>query len=442
MLKRKMNGFLENWLSQKYALLVDGARQVGKTFILREFSKTHFEVVAYLNFFENKSAVQVIRESKSAKDFLFRISTLAGIELVPHKTVIFLDEIQELKDFDLITLSKFLVDEGSYRFIFSGSLLGVELYDVCSWPTGYLAHATMYPLDFEEFLWANNVPSATISRVRECFEKQIPVEDFIHEKFLDLFAKYILVGGMPDAVNAFVETNNFSKVELAHQTIEEYNRKDIAKYADENEKLKIKEIYDLLPSELNSKTKRFKLSDIETKKRSTNIELSFSWLKSAGVAIPVYTATAPEIPLRINEERSLLKLFHEDTGLLTHILMDSSVKVKILNQEKDINFGAIYENVVAQLLTVHCFEKLYFFNNKKLGEVDFLVEKDSKVLPLEIKSGKAYEKHSALNNLLNKEQFDIPCAYIFCNENVSKKNKCVYFPIYMVEFLRKRERYF
>lgn len=442
MLKRKIENYLKVWLSDKYALLVDGARQVGKTFILRQFAESHFENIIYLNLIERKDAVALLSQANNSQDFFFRLTSVVNQQFVPHKTVIFLDEIQELKDFDLITMVKFLVEEGSYRFIFSGSLLGVELYDIKSWPSGYLAHTTMFPLDFEEFLWANGVNENVIEHVRVCFERKTPVGDYIHNKFLDLFSKYLLVGGMPAAVNAFIESNDLNKVALAHETIEQYNKKDVAKYAKEDEKLKIKEIYELLPEELNSKNKRFQLIDIKKRKRGEDLSSSFVWLKDAGVTIPVYTALSPEIPLRINTDRQLLKLYHEDVGLLTYLLMDSSVKIKILNREKNINFGSIYENVCAQLLYAHGFEKLYYFNNKKLGEVDFLVEYKSNVLPIEVKSGKDYERHSALNNLLLKEQFSIPEAFIFCNNNVQCNGNRIYLPIYMVEFLRKRDRYF
>jgi len=232
--------------------------------------------------------------------------------------------------------------------------------------------------------------------------------------------------------------NNLNQVAIAHKTIEQYNKKDISKYAKENERLRIKEIYDLLAEELNRKNKRFMMSDIKNKKRGDDISYSFSWLKQAGVAIPAYTALSPEIPLRINSERNLLKLFCQDVGLLTYMLMDPDIKIKILSGQTSINFGAIYENVCAQLLNCHGFDKIYYFNNKTMGEVDFMVEYNGEVLPIEIKSGKDYTKHSALNNLLNKNQFDISQAFVFCNDNIQADGKVFYFPIYMLEFLRKR----
>ncbi len=441
MLKRKIESYLKLWYKGKYALLVDGARQVGKTFILKSFLEENFENVIYLNFIERKDAAEALSRSRNAADFILRLSTVIDRPLVPNKTAIFFDEVQELKGFDWVTNTKFLIEDNQYRFVFSGSLLGVELYDVASWPTGYLAHTTMYPLDFEEFLWANGVNQVVIDRAFECFEKRLPVDDFIHQKLTTLFSQYILVGGMPDAVNAFVESRDFNRVALAHDTIEQYNRRDIAQYASVDEKLKIKEIYNLLPEELNSKNKRFQLSDIQNRKRGENIGLSFAWLNKAGVAIPVYNTAEAVAPLRINTERQLLKLFHEDVGLLTFILMDPSLKVKILDGERDVNFGAIYENVACQLMYAHGFENLYYYNSKKNGEVDFLVERQGEVLPIEIKSGKDYKRHSALNNLLEIHVGTIPEALVFCNSNTSIEGKITYLPIYLVEFLRRRNRY-
>lgn len=441
MLRRKVEEYLKLWKQGKYALFVDGARQVGKTYILRKFAEENFESVVYLNLVEQPQAVNVLNVSRGAADFMLRLSTLVDKPFVPDKTVIFIDEIQELKGFDLITMTKFLIDQGQYRFMFSGSMLGVELYDIGSWPMGYLAHTTMYPLDFEEFLWACGVNQIVIDKAREAFHTRCAVEDFIHDKLMDLFARYLLVGGMPDAVNAFVQSNDMNRVALAHETIEQYNQKDVAKYAVTDEKLRIKEIYELLPEELNKKNKRFQLKDIENRKRGDQTEYSFAWLAKAGVAIPVYNVTAVESPLRINSERQLLKLFHEDVGLLTYLLMDSSLKMKVLNRERDINFGSIYENVCAQLLTAHGFDRLYYYNSKRMGEVDFLVEKEGTILPIEVKSGKYYERHSALNNLMKMKQMEIDEALVFCNDNVQTKDKIVYLPIYMIEFLKKRNRY-
>src|SRR5574344_325274 len=407
MLKRKVENLLKVWKDSKKALLVDGARQVGKTYILRKFADDNFESSVYLNFLENKSAVTVLSRASDSKDFIRRLSALVDHPFIKSNTVIFLDEIQELtRYYDLVTTIKFLVDEGSYRYIFSGSMLGVELTDAKSWPVGYLMTETMFPLDFEEFLWANNVNSELIDRARECFIKKTPLEDYIHEKLMRLFQYYLLVGGMPDAVNAFVETGDFNQVTLAHRTIQSYNRKDI-----------------------------------EGLKRGNDINLSFKWLPSAGVAIPVYNTTAPVIPLRINKERTTLKLFMEDVGLLTNELMDSDVKAAILSGNININSGAICENFCSQLMLAHGFEKQFYYNNKKKGEVDFLVEYKGHVLPIEVKSGGNFKVHAALDNMMDTSNYTLDEAYIFCPSNVERAEMYTYYPIYMIDFLEKTDRY-
>jgi len=449
MLRRKIEEKLELWWKSNTALFVDGARQVGKTYILEDFSKRKVNNYIYINLVDRTNDIAQLIKNQDAKGFIFNLSTVIDKPLVKGDTIIFLDEIQQISiymkenniprcSFDLIALMKFLVQDGSYRFILSGSLLGVNLGDVISWPTGYMTSYTMYPLDFEEFLWANGINKDVINTVKNNFNDQTAVDDYIHNKFLDLFDKYILVGGMPQAVSNYVNYNDFNMVQLAHQNIEQYNRRDITKYAPLEQKLYISKIYDLLPEELNKQNKRFTLSLLSGKNNHAIIENSFLWLTNAGIGIPTYCVDEPKAPLRIATNRRLLKLFHEDVGLLTYIYMDETLKTKILNKDTDINFGAIYENVAAQLLRCHGFENLFYLNEKKSGEVDFLIEYQGKVLPIEIKSGKNYKKHSAINNLLKDTNNNIETAYIFNNQsNVYVKDNKTYLPIYMIDFIKK-----
>jgi len=320
-------------------------------------------------------------------------------------------------------------------------MLGVELSDVKSWPVGYLIDATMFPLDFEEFLWANDVNADLIDRAKECFRTQKPLEDFIHEKFMRLFQYYLLVGGMPDAVRAFVETGDFNQVEISHRAIQGLNRRDITKYAKEDEKLRIKQIFDIIPEELSSKSKRFQMKDIEGLRRGNDVNISFKWLESAGVAIPVYNTTEPLIPMQINRERTTLKLFMEDVGLLTHELLTPGLKSSILRGEINVNEGAICENFAAQVLKAHGFDNIFYFNSKKIGEVDFLIEHENRVLPIEIKSSDGFRRHAALDNLMNIPNYALDEAYIFCPSNTFSEDCYTYFPIYMIDFLRKKDRY-
>ena len=444
-LYRKIEKKLTEWLDSKYGLLLYGARQVGKTYILKEFISSHFNKMIYLNLYNNVDAIKTLINSKDSKEFILRLSSLVDMT-IEKDDCIFIDEIQEYYTylskhkeietyFDLITGIKFIVESGDYRIVYSGSLLRLELNNVISNPAGYVLPLELYPLDFEEFLLANNVNPELIEIARQAFYDRKEVPDYIHIKFTDLFKKYLLVGGMPNAVNEFVTKNSFVAVENAHKTIEYFIRDDITKYAKDNEKLKIKEIYNIIPTELNHASKRFIFSHIVGHNKNEDEVLSLSWLINSGVIIPVYIANEPSIPLKISSVRNKLKVFHEDVGLLTYLLLNHKSKIKLLDEKININYGAVYENVVAQLLYAHGFSNLYYYDNKKNGEVDFLVEYESKVLPLEIKSGKSYERHKALKKLINIENYDIDEGYVFYDENYQLIDKVHYFPIYLIDFL-------
>ncbi len=365
---------------------------------------------------------------------MLRLSALTDVPMIPGETLIFFDEVQECPE--IVTAIKFLVEDGQYRYILSGSLLGVELKDIRSVPVGYLSILEMYPLDFREFCEANRVSQTVMDKLKECFEKKQPVDELIHEKMMELFRLYLIVGGMPAVVDAYIRTNNLKEVLRIQQGIVQLYYKDIAKY-DKDNKLYLDEIFSLIPSELNNKNKRFIMKDLNENFRFSRYENSFIWLKEAGVALPVYCVQEPEIPLLLSKSTNLFKLFLSDVGLLASMYVDG-LQLKILNREKDINFGAIYENAAAQELKAHGFE-LYYFNSKKQGELDFVIEYKGNVLPLEIKSGKAYTRHNALDNVLKDERYAIPQALVFCNENISTVDKIVYLPIYMIGFLENEK---
>lgn len=365
---------------------------------------------------------------------MLRLSALTDVPMIPGETLIFFDEVQECPE--IVTAIKFLVEDGQYRYILSGSLLGVELKDIRSVPVGYLSILEMYPLDFREFCEANRVSQTVMDKLKECFEKKQPVDELIHEKMMELFRLYLIVGGMPAVVDAYIRTNNLKEVLRIQQGIVQLYYKDIAKY-DKDNKLYLDEIFSLIPSELNNKNKRFIMKDLNENFRFSRYENSFIWLKEAGVALPVYCVQEPELPLLLSKSTNLFKLFLSDVGLLASMYVDG-LQLKILNREKDINFGAIYENAAAQELKAHGFE-LYYFNSKKQGELDFVIEYKGNVLPLEIKSGKAYTRHNALDNVLKDERYAIPQALVFCNENISTVDKIVYLPIYMIGFLENKK---
>lgn len=431
-IEKQIESFFEN--HPRRALMITGARQVGKTYIIREYAKKSFEHVIELNFLENLDAKAILQQAKSSDDILLRISGLTDVPMVPGKTLIFFDEVQECKE--LVTAIKFLVEEGSYQYILSGSFLGVELKDIRSVPVGYMQIMEMYPLNFFEFCKANKVSDRIFQHLSACFEKREAVDAVIHEKMLDLFHLYLMTGGMPAVVDAYLKTNNLSTVSEIQKGIVKLYVKEIAKY-DPGDKLYLKEIFELIPSELNSKNKRFILKNLNENFKFSRYENSFIWLKEAGVALPVYCVQEPTIPLLLSRSTNLFKLFASDVGLLASMYSDG-LQLKILNKQKDINFGAVYENAIAQELKAQGFE-LYYFQSKKQGELDFIVEYHGNVLPIEVKSGKSYARHRALDNVLSNEQYDIDEAIVFSNENIRKEKGVFYCPVYLVGMLKKEE---
>lgn len=433
MLKRKIDSYLDEFYKRTdKALLVTGARQTGKSFSIRQFGKSHFEHFVEINFIEQPDAAEALKGAKNSQDIIVRLSLLTNIDLVPRKTLIFFDEVQECPE--IVTAIKFLVDEGSYRYILSGSLLGIELKDLRSEPVGYMDVKDMYPLDLEEFLQAMGVSEQVMERLRTAYEQKQPVDDFVHKKIMELFRLYLIVGGMPAVVQKYLDTNNLKDVMMEQQAIIRLYKRDISKY-DKDHKLYIDEIFDLIPSELNAKNKRFILKDLNENLKFPRYENSFLWLKNAGVALPTYNVEEPVVPLKLSRSRNLFKLFQSDIGLLACQYAEG-IQLRIINDEKSINFGSIYENVVAQELNAHGFN-LYYFNSKKQGELDFVIEKNGHTLPIEVKSGKDYQRHNALNNVMGNADYEIPQALVFCNENVSIDNNVCYVPIYMVCFLKK-----
>ena len=438
MINRKAYHFLRDFFTnEKRALLVTGARQVGKTFTVRKIGKEIFEQVVEINFIEQPDAVELFSHPKSAEEILMRISAFTSKKLIPGKTLIFFDEVQECDE--MVTAIKFLVDEGSYRYVMSGSLLGVELKDLRSVPVGYMGELEMYPLDLEEFARAVGIGDEVLEHLKDCYEGQKPVDEFIHKRMVELVRLYMIVGGMPAAVQKYLDTNNLRNVLNEQRDIIRTYKRDITKYEKEH-KLQIEEIYNLIPSELNAKNKRFILKELGEKARFARYESGFLWLKDAGVALPTYNVEAPTMPLLLNKQRNLFKLFLNDVGLLA-AMYGGDIQVRLLNN-LNVNYGAAFENLVAQELYAHGFaidHDLFYFNSKKQGELDFVVEYQGEVLPIEVKSGKDYERHRALSNIIDNEEYAIPKAFVFCQENTQIKGRLVYPPIYMIMFLQNEK---
>ena len=433
MLKRKIEKDIEKWLdNSEKALLVYGVRQAGKTFIIRECLKRNGCEYIEFNLINQPELVEILRDSTGIDDLIIKLSLYSEKKIIPGKTIFFFDEIQRYKE--IVTKIKFLVEDKRFRYILSGSLLGVEIVNLKSAPVGYLQTLNMYPMDFEEFLQIFSVDEAIINNLRNCFITKTKVDEIIHNKIMEMFNIYLIIGGMPAAVERYRNTENIDDVMEEHRAIIEQYKLDFTQYEEDNRKLIITHIYELIPAELNEKNKRFMIADINKNLRYDRISDSFVWLWKSGVALGVFNTTEPTIPLMLNEKSALFKLFISDVGLLTTIY-GKSCKLKIINKESDINKGAVFENVVAQELHAHGYP-LYYYNSKKQGEIDFIVEQNGKSLPIEVKSGKAYNKHSALNNLLDVKEYGIEEAFIFTNDNVKIEGKFNYLPIYMVMFLR------
>lgn len=438
MLSRKLNDFIEwHYANNRSALLLKGARQVGKTFSVRNYAERHQMNLIEINFYEDKSARKLFEGAQNAKEILLRISAHTKKKPSLPNTMIFFDEVQKCPE--VITWIKFLVDEGSCRYALSGSLLGVELQEVESVPVGYMAVKEVFPLDLEEFARCLGLSDQVLQSVAQAFEKRIPVDNIIHDALIKMVHLYLIVGGMPAAVQAYVDTNDLNVVEEKQKEILDLYKWDISQY-DRDSKLEIKDIFNLIPSELDAKNKRFILKNLNEFARFSRYENSFVWLRNAGVAIPVFNVQEPRVSFKLNEQRNLFKLFQNDVGLLA-CQYASGIQLKLLQGEVNQNKGAIYENLTAQELNTHGFggddHELHYFNSKKQGELDFVIAQDGKVIPIEVKSGKDYHRHNALANVLNDLNYDIDSAYVLTNDNLHVDGKRIYMPIYMLMFIHK-----
>ena len=435
-LRRKCAEKIKKWyFNSRKALLVKGARQVGKTHLIRsvlsEIGCDYLEI----NLIEKPEAISVLNQATSVDELIIGLSTVSEKRLEKGRTVIFIDEVQKCKE--MVTRIKFLVDEGSFRYVLSGSLLGVELTGLNSAPVGYLSILDMYPLDFEEFLQITNVGAEILSSLKDSFDKRTPVMDAVNSKMLDLFTRYLAVGGMPEAVARFAETSSINDVISIHKDISALYHLDFTQYEVEDRKLLITRAYDLIPSELLKQNRRFVVTDISKGLRFERMENTFLWLENSGVAITSYNATEPRIPLRLNEKHSLFKMYLADVGMLTSSY-GMPTKRMLIGRDSNLNAGGIYENVMAQELCSKGYS-LYYYNSNRLGELDFVIEYEGKALPIEIKSGKDYRYHSAISNCLNNSEYEMDQAFVFANCNVFREGKIVYLPAYMIMFMDKRD---
>ena len=439
MLYRKISERLKEYFSSDSdrLLVIDGARQTGKSYIIREIGSAMFPNYIELNMEEDKVGQRIFADARTLDDFYLALGVVAGDKMKDRKsTLVFIDEIQAYDH--LLTLVKFLMKDGRFTYIASGSQLGISLRNTSSVPAGSLDIEHLYPMDFEEFLYANGVGGLVVKSMRDCFLERKSLSEALHGKMLDFFKKYLLVGGLPQAVDAYVRTKNIAEFRRIQGEVHAMYGIDASKYEVEHGKrLKIRRIFDMIPSSLENKKKRVVIRDIEGKKwkRSDDYVDEFEYLISSGIALDVKAISKPSYPLIENSGKNLMKLYLNDVGILSGIYYRNNVSA-VMSDVKSINLGSVYETVVAQELRAHGYE-LYYYDNKKNGEVDYLIDDSDHLsnIPLEVKSGKDYTVHSALDKFMSIEEYNIRDAYVLSNEReVTVRNGITYIPIYYVMF--------
>lgn len=417
-------------------LIITGARQIGKSYIIRHVAKQMFKNFIEINLVEDFENEKLFEKISGTEEFYLRLSSFAGDKMGNKKdTLVFLDEIQQYPH--LLTLLKFLKQDGRFTYVASGSLLGVTLKSTTSIPLGSITIQRMYPLDFEEFMIANGIGSEIISRMRACFNSESSLDETLHVRIMGLFKRYLLTGGLPDAVNEFLESRNVVKIRDIQRDIHLLYALDASKY-DNSHRLKIQKIYDMIPSCMENKKKRIVYKNIDDAKgkRASDYVEEFDYLTSSGISLEVKAVSNPSFPLAESGQKNLLKLYFNDVGIMTYILYRNNIN-PILDDTCSINLGAVYECVVATELAAHE-NSLYYYDNKSKGEVDYLVDDYStlKALPIEVKSGKDYTVHSALTRLVNNSDYNIGKAYVLSNNReVYTENGITYLPIYYVMFI-------
>lgn len=438
MLRRKIQQTLKEYFSSDRSkiLIIDGARQVGKSYIIQHEGRAAFPNFVEINMIDDRDGARVFADVKGTEDFYVRLSAVAGRRLgTKDNTLVFLDEIQAYPS--MLTLLKFLSDEGRFTYVVSGSLLGVTMHKTLSIPGGRIQVEHMYPLDFEEFLWANSVGDELIESMRTKFKNGESHSDGLHRHMLELFKTFLLVGGLPQAVNTYLDSQNIYRVRKIHEEIFNLYKEDASQYSMQ-EKLQIRRIYDMIPSNMENRKKRLHFNDVEEKKgkAARDYEDDIEYLISAGVALEVRAIANPTFPLISSAKKNLLKLYLNDVGLLSYVLFRNNVTA-IKDDQLSINLGSVYETVVATELQAHG-HTLFYYDNKQKGEVDFLIDDyDSlTVLPIEVKSGKDYSTHRALDRFIANPDYRVQSALVLSNEGDSRtENATTYMPIYYIMFL-------
>ena len=433
MLRRKMMDRLVEWKNNqnKYALLIKGARQVGKTFIVREFAKANYKNFIEINFEKQPSAKKAFQGDLDARNIILNLSAMGLGPFEAGNTLIFFDEIQSCAQ--ARTAIKFLVEDKQFDYIESGSLLGIGYREVSSYPVGSEEQVAMYPLDFEEFLWAKGVTPEIVARLRDAYEGVRAVDEFLHDRIMKAYREYLITGGMPAAVTAFMENDDFSRTLKVQNSILDSYRDDISKYADK-EKILAKKMFDAIPEQLNRRNKRFILADLEKGTTAKKYENASMWLTEAGVALNCFNVAMLEAPLRFNEKRNLYKLYMLDTGLLCAQGM-KGIQSELLGGNIEVNEGGITENAVAAELAKKNIP-LYYYDKKGRSELDFVFPENNGLSVIEVKSGKSYKTHASLDHACDEVRGKLSRRIVLSKYNTETgANGVIYYPLYMAMFI-------
>ena len=432
MLKRKIISDLDRWLHEpsKKALLLKGARQVGKTTIVREFAKKNYAHFVEINFEKLPMVKQAFDGNLDAETIISKLSLMGFGPFVEHQTLVFFDEIQTCPN--ARTAIKFLVEDGRFDYIESGSLLGLHYADVSSYPVGFEYSVNMYPLDFEEFLWAKGIAEKVVDTIKTTLHNRMPIDDFMHEQLSKYYREYLIVGGMPEVVNTYIQNADFSKTLLVQRSIIDSYRDDISKYAGQ-EKARAKLFFDAIPSELSKQKKRFIIADIEQKATAQKYENAAQWLMDAGIAYFSYNTHNLLLPFEQYEKRNLYKVFLLDTGLLCSMWREP-IQWQVLNGEIDINEGALTENFVATELVKKGYV-LHYYDHKSRQELDFIVAQNNKINIIEVKSGNDYKRHASLDAVLENPNPTLGELMVISKFPMQKIGDIQYIPLYALGWI-------
>lgn len=435
---RKIEQYIKEYLLSKNdkILCIVGARQIGKTYIISKVIHDLFENCIEINFDADEKSDQYYKNIRTIQDFYIQLSINYGnIMDKKENTVIFLDEIQIYPQY--FSLLKQLSKDGRYTFICSGSSLGVEINDTGLSPMGSITIKNMYPMDFEEFMIANGTGEEALNFIRKSYKECKSLSESLHNSLMNSFYAYLYTGGLPDCVKTYVEEKNVMKIKDIQKDIHSFYKKDASKY-DKERGLSIKKIYDILPSNIDNKVKRIQYKTIENIDQADfkRYQDDFEYLTKSGIAIECKAISEPKYPLIQSSNKNLIKLYMNDVGILTYLLYRNNINA-ILQNRSGVNLGAVYETAVIQELTAHG-HTCYYYDRKKVGEVDFLIDDYENLctLPIEVKSGKEGYTMHAMPKLLETENYRMKRGIVLSNDReVKTEDKIIYMPIYYSAFI-------